>query len=94
MLLKSHLKAWIWQDEWVGLTLQDIRKLENETALYLSKVMSNTKSKENVGDSDSSSDVFFDCYDGSPPTSQKPSLIRLVSPKKAKPNFLLLQMEF
>jgi hypothetical protein len=77
MLLKSHLKAWIWQDEWVGLKLEDIRKLENETALYLSKVMSsNNKPQENPGDSDSSSDVFFDCNDGSPPTSNKPSLIR------------------
>uniref|UniRef100_A0A914R8P7 Phosphatidylinositol transfer protein N-terminal domain-containing protein n=1 Tax=Panagrolaimus davidi TaxID=227884 RepID=A0A914R8P7_9BILA len=77
MLLKSHLKAWIWQDEWVGLKLEDIRKLENETALYLSKVMSsNNKQQENPGDSDSSSDVFFDCYEGSPTTSNKPSLIR------------------
>uniref|UniRef100_A0AC34RFZ1 DDHD domain-containing protein n=1 Tax=Panagrolaimus sp. JU765 TaxID=591449 RepID=A0AC34RFZ1_9BILA len=75
-LLKSHVRAWAWQDEWVDLTMADIRKLEEEAALYLSKVMSNTKSIENLHKSDSSSDIFFDCYDTSPVEAHKPSLVR------------------
>uniref|UniRef100_A0A914C020 DDHD domain-containing protein n=1 Tax=Acrobeloides nanus TaxID=290746 RepID=A0A914C020_9BILA len=74
-MLRAHRQAWAWQDEWVGLTIQDIRRLEEDAALYLSKVMSNAQSVESV-ESDSSSDVFFDCYDFSPPHSHKPSLIR------------------
>uniref|UniRef100_A0A7E4UTF1 DDHD domain-containing protein n=1 Tax=Panagrellus redivivus TaxID=6233 RepID=A0A7E4UTF1_PANRE len=77
MLLKSHRRAWAWQDEWVGLTMDDIRKLEKEAALYLSKVMASNKGNiENIPDSDSSSDIFFDCYESTSPLDSKPSLIR------------------
>lgn len=60
--------------------MSDIRRLEEEAALYLSKVMSNNKTttSNNIPESDSSSDIFFDCYDNSPVASQKPSLIRYV----------------
>ena len=30
-MLRAHRQAWAWQDEWVGLTIDDIRKLEKET---------------------------------------------------------------
>ena len=33
------LKAWIWQDEWFGLTMEDIRAIERETADLLRKTM-------------------------------------------------------
>ncbi|CAD5221268.1 unnamed protein product [Bursaphelenchus xylophilus] len=79
-LLTAHRQAWAWQDEWVGLTIADIRALEQEVAAYLSQVMQ--PAEENVHDrtdsdeDDNSSDVFFDCCDQSPPCSNKPSLIR------------------
>ncbi|CAD5215318.1 unnamed protein product [Bursaphelenchus okinawaensis] len=81
-LLTAHRQAWAWQDEWVGLTIDDIRTLEQEAAAYLSQVMQPLE--ENAHDptdsdddeKDDNTDVFFDCFDQSPPNSNKPSLIR------------------
>lgn len=78
-MLRAHRQAWAWQDEWVGLGIEDIRRLEEDAAAYLSKVMSGAKKAETTGDidSDSSSDIFFDCNDQSPFVEKaKPSLIR------------------
>ncbi|KAK0416265.1 hypothetical protein QR680_012388 [Steinernema hermaphroditum] len=74
-MMRAHRQAWAWQDEWVDLTIEDIRKLEEEVAIHLSKVMAATNS-DDAGDSDSESDIFFDCTDVSPVHSTKPSLIR------------------
>ncbi|KAK6638198.1 hypothetical protein RUM44_008626 [Polyplax serrata] len=30
-MLRAHRQAWVWQDEWYGLTMEDIRKIERET---------------------------------------------------------------
>lgn len=38
-MARAHQQAWIWQDEWVGLTMDDIRKLELETQEYLRQRM-------------------------------------------------------
>ena len=38
-MLKAHQQAWVWQDEWVDLTMDDIRQLEFETQEYLKKRM-------------------------------------------------------
>jgi len=38
-MLKAHLEAWVWQDEWHGLTMEDIRAIEKETAELLKKKM-------------------------------------------------------
>uniref|UniRef100_A0A1I7XSK6 DDHD domain-containing protein n=1 Tax=Heterorhabditis bacteriophora TaxID=37862 RepID=A0A1I7XSK6_HETBA len=74
-MLRAHRQAWAWQDEWVDLTMKDIRRLEAEAALHLSAVMSSND--EVVDDSDTSSDdLYFDCTDSSPPHSSKPSIIR------------------
>ena len=35
-----HRQVWCWQDEWIDLTLSDIRRLEAETAEFLKKLMS------------------------------------------------------
>lgn len=37
VMLRAHRQAWAWQDEWVGLTMTDIRRLERETQLILQK---------------------------------------------------------
>lgn len=34
-MLRAHRQAWAWQDEWVGLTMDDIRQLEKETQIIL-----------------------------------------------------------
>ncbi|PAA86408.1 hypothetical protein BOX15_Mlig010626g1 [Macrostomum lignano] len=38
-MLRAHRQAWAWQDEWVGLTMADIRQLEAETAAALQDKM-------------------------------------------------------
>ena len=37
----GHRQAWVWQDEWYGLTINDIRELEKETQRMLAKKMGN-----------------------------------------------------
>lgn len=41
-MLRAHRQAWAWQDEWVGMKMEDIRKYEEDTARYLSEVMAST----------------------------------------------------
>ena len=38
-MLKGHLQAWTWQDEWHGLTMEDIRAIERQTAADLKRRM-------------------------------------------------------
>lgn len=38
-MLRAHRQAWCWQDEWIDLTMDDIRRLEEETALMLAQKM-------------------------------------------------------
>ncbi|XP_068562556.1 membrane-associated phosphatidylinositol transfer protein 2-like [Cebidichthys violaceus] len=39
VMVRAHRQAWCWQDEWYGLTIEDIRLLELETQLALAKKM-------------------------------------------------------
>ena len=34
-MLRAHKQAWCWQDEWHGLNMDDIRRLEKETQIAL-----------------------------------------------------------
>lgn len=38
-MLRAHRQAWCWQDEYYGLQLSDIRRLERETQLALAEKM-------------------------------------------------------
>ena len=38
-MVRAHRQAWCWQDEWYGLTIEDIRQLELETQLALAQKM-------------------------------------------------------
>lgn len=38
-MLRAHRQAWCWQDEYYGLTLEDIRHLERETQAALAEKM-------------------------------------------------------
>nr|XP_060627442.1 membrane-associated phosphatidylinositol transfer protein 1 [Anolis sagrei ordinatus] len=39
VMLRAHRQAWCWQDEWTDLTMDDIRRLEEETARMLAQKM-------------------------------------------------------
>ncbi|XP_041643265.1 membrane-associated phosphatidylinositol transfer protein 2-like isoform X6 [Cheilinus undulatus] len=39
VMVRAHRQAWCWQDEWYGLTMEDIRRLELETQLALATKM-------------------------------------------------------
>uniref|UniRef100_A0A3P8W7I1 Phosphatidylinositol transfer protein N-terminal domain-containing protein n=1 Tax=Cynoglossus semilaevis TaxID=244447 RepID=A0A3P8W7I1_CYNSE len=42
VMARAHRQAWCWQDEWYGLTIEDIRQLELETQLALARKMAQT----------------------------------------------------
>ena len=44
IMLRAHKQAWAWQDEWVGLTMDDIRTLESDTQRILQEKLSHAHS--------------------------------------------------
>lgn len=42
-MLRAHRQAWCWQDEYYGLTMDDIRRLERETQVHLAEKMAAAK---------------------------------------------------
>ncbi|XP_050022693.1 protein retinal degeneration B [Dermacentor andersoni] len=50
-MLRAHRQAWAWQDEWVGLTMEDIRQIERETQEALARKMAADQVSEE-GDED------------------------------------------
>ncbi|CAG5867723.1 unnamed protein product [Menidia menidia] len=49
VMVRAHRQAWCWQDEWYGLTIDDIRLLELETQLALAKKMAQYSLSEEGG---------------------------------------------
>lgn len=47
-MVKAHQQAWAWQDEWVDLTMDDIRRIEFETQEYLRRRMAPEEEQEDV----------------------------------------------
>ncbi|CAH1397917.1 unnamed protein product [Nezara viridula] len=48
-MVRAHRQAWAWQDEWYGLTMEDIRQIERQTQEALKMTMSGgTGSSGNV----------------------------------------------
>lgn len=43
VMLRAHRQAWAWQDEWFGLNMDDIRRLEKETQDILAQKMSSSR---------------------------------------------------
>nr|XP_056715207.1 membrane-associated phosphatidylinositol transfer protein 2 isoform X2 [Euleptes europaea] len=62
VMVRAHRQAWCWQDEWYGLTIEDIRQLEKEAQLMLAQKMAQFScsdseseqhlSKDSLGDND------------------------------------------
>ncbi|XP_050099369.1 protein retinal degeneration B isoform X1 [Anopheles aquasalis] len=40
-MVRAHRQAWAWQDEWYGLSMDDIREIERQTQLALKRKMGN-----------------------------------------------------
>ncbi|XP_068241637.1 protein retinal degeneration B isoform X2 [Palaemon carinicauda] len=57
-MLRAHRQAWAWMDEWWGLTIDDIRNIEQETQALLAKKYG--------GDSDDAEDDLAGTDSGSP----------------------------
>jgi len=49
-MVRAHRQAWTWQDEWVGMTMEDIRRLEKETQEELARKMREQEELENASD--------------------------------------------
>ncbi|XP_054007489.1 protein retinal degeneration B isoform X1 [Hylaeus anthracinus] len=45
-MLRAHTQAWAWQDEWIGLTMEDIREIERQTQLALQRRMGAAEGSE------------------------------------------------
>ncbi|XP_041666598.1 membrane-associated phosphatidylinositol transfer protein 2-like [Cheilinus undulatus] len=60
VMVRAHRQAWCWQDEWYGLTIEDIRQLELETQLALAKKMAQYSLNEEGGPETNGSSVNQD----------------------------------
>uniref|UniRef100_A0A671VL59 Phosphatidylinositol transfer protein membrane associated 2 n=1 Tax=Sparus aurata TaxID=8175 RepID=A0A671VL59_SPAAU len=60
VMVRAHRQAWCWQDEWYGLTIEDIRQLELETQLALAKKMAHYSLNEEGGAETNGSSVSQD----------------------------------
>lgn len=67
VMVRAHRQAWCWQDEWYGLTIEDIRQLELETQLALAKKMAQYSLSEEGGAETNGSSVSQDQDRGSEP---------------------------
>ncbi|XP_069789637.1 membrane-associated phosphatidylinositol transfer protein 2 isoform X2 [Narcine bancroftii] len=61
VMLRAHRQAWCWQDEWYGLTIEDIRQLEHETQLMLAKKMAQFVAQFNINDSEAEQAGLVQC---------------------------------
>ncbi|KAM4763160.1 membrane-associated phosphatidylinositol transfer protein 2 isoform 4-T9 [Cyanocitta cristata] len=62
VMVRAHRQAWCWQDEWYGLTIEDIRQLEKEAQLMLAQKMAqfcseNDPEQHSVKDTPAEKDV-------------------------------------
>ncbi|XP_076614647.1 membrane-associated phosphatidylinositol transfer protein 2 isoform X1 [Chaetodon auriga] len=67
VMVRAHRQAWCWQDEWYGLTIEDIRQLELETQLALAKKMAQYSLNEEGGAETNGSSVSQDQEQGAEP---------------------------
>ncbi|KAM8961961.1 membrane-associated phosphatidylinositol transfer protein 2 isoform 4-T4 [Pelodytes ibericus] len=84
VMVRAHRQAWCWQDEWYGLTIEDIRQLENETQLMLAQKMAQFSlseneaeqhgAKESPGEKDSESKAITSIENADEPSGMTESL--------------------
>ena len=61
-MLRAHRQAWCWQDEYYGLTIDDIRRLERETQLALQEKMINAEIESTPASADSQLTTRTCCF--------------------------------
>ena len=44
-LLSAYKQIWCWQDEWLGLDMAAVRRMEEETGVYLKRLMHQPQSR-------------------------------------------------
>lgn len=49
-MVRAHRQAWAWQDEWIGLTMDDIREIEKQTQTMLKRKMAAVEAGELIDD--------------------------------------------
>uniref|UniRef100_A0A7N8XV31 Phosphatidylinositol transfer protein membrane associated 2 n=1 Tax=Mastacembelus armatus TaxID=205130 RepID=A0A7N8XV31_9TELE len=57
VMVRAHRQAWCWQDEWYGLTMEDIRELELETQLALATKMAQFSQAEEATEANGAEEV-------------------------------------
>uniref|UniRef100_A0A673A0G4 Phosphatidylinositol transfer protein membrane associated 2 n=1 Tax=Sphaeramia orbicularis TaxID=375764 RepID=A0A673A0G4_9TELE len=57
VMVRAHRQAWCWQDEWYGLTMEDIRQLELETQLTLARKMAQFSQAEEATEANGAEEV-------------------------------------
>ena len=68
-MLQAHRQAWIWQDEWHGLDMEDIREIERQTQDDLKRKMGHSSFSSNDDHDDISGTVQFFKYFQPPQTN-------------------------
>ena len=68
-MLRAHRQAWCWQDEYHGLELSDIRRLEHETQLALRETMAAATDGETECDNKTTNNII----DSSKETQSSPA---------------------
>jgi len=54
-MVRAHRQAWAWQDEWNGLTMEDIREIERQTQLALQRKMGMADAEDELEDGEKAS---------------------------------------
>ncbi|XP_054289278.1 protein retinal degeneration B isoform X3 [Macrosteles quadrilineatus] len=75
-MLRAHRQAWAWQDEWYGLTMEDIRQIEKQTQEALKATMAGMEDGEGGSKEDG---------EGATPTTNKSLAVTLGSIEKTEP---------
>lgn len=66
-MVRAHRQAWCWQDEWYGLSMENIRELEKEAQLMLSRKMAQFKEHEEEAKELSQGEAGQELTPGEPP---------------------------
>ena len=84
-LIRAHRQAWCWQDEYQGLSLADIRRLEDETQRELSKRMAqfrNESHRLSITHSNSNQENFYASNENSSAKHQATTTTTMQRPRR------------
>ncbi|XP_055526157.1 protein retinal degeneration B isoform X2 [Wyeomyia smithii] len=97
-MVRAHRQAWAWQDEWHGLTMDDIREIERQTQLALQKKMGNEDDDDDedrsISDNNSRQSNQFNSIEktdenSTPQVMKKPTIAPPSPPQHRQPQTIL-----